>query len=60
MATFLKYKARLIAKGFTQFPRIDNGETFWPIVQINSIQILLTLAAHYDYEVHQFDVKQHF
>jgi hypothetical protein len=27
---------------------------------MNSIQILLALASHYDYEVHQFDVKTTF
>ncbi len=55
-----KYKARLVAKGLTQLIEIDYVETFSPIVKINSICILLTLIVHYDYEVHQIDVKTTF
>jgi hypothetical protein len=50
----------LVAKGLTQFIEIDYVETFSPIVKINSICILLALVVHYDYEVHQFDVKTTF
>ncbi len=55
-----KYKARMLAKGLTQLVEIDYVETFSPIVKNNSIWILLALAVHYDYEVHQFDVKTTF
>lgn len=50
----------MVAKGLTQLSEIDYVETFSPIVKINSIFILLAFAAHYDYEVHQFDVKTTF
>ena len=45
------YKARLVAKGFTQREGIDNDETFYPVAMFKSIRILLTIAAHYDYEI---------
>ncbi|GJX91812.1 retrotransposon protein, putative, ty1-copia subclass, partial [Tanacetum coccineum] len=51
------YKARLVAKGFTQTYRVDYEETFSPVVEIKAIMILITIAAYYDYEIWQMDVK---
>ncbi|GKA59156.1 retrotransposon protein, putative, ty1-copia subclass [Tanacetum coccineum] len=49
------YKARLVANGFTQLG-IDYEETF-PIDDIRAIRILIAIAAFYDYEIWQMDVK---
>ena len=54
------YKARLVAKGYRQRQGVDYDETFSPIVMLKSIQILLAIAAHYDYEIWQMDVKTAF
>ena len=54
------YKARLVAKGFRQREGIDYEETFSPVAMLKSIRILLAIAAHYDYEVWQMDVKTAF
>ncbi|GJV27343.1 retrotransposon protein, putative, ty1-copia subclass [Tanacetum coccineum] len=54
------YKARLVAKGFTQTPRIDYEETFSPVADIRAIRILIAIAAFYDYEIWQMDVKTAF
>ncbi|GJS02112.1 zinc finger, CCHC-type containing protein [Tanacetum coccineum] len=51
------YKARLVAKGFTQTLGIDYKETFSSIVDIRAIRILIAIAAFYDYEIWQMDVK---
>ncbi|WCJ31679.1 Retrovirus-related Pol polyprotein from transposon TNT 1-94 [Euphorbia peplus] len=51
------YKARLVAKGYTQKQGIDYEETFSPVAMIKSIRIMLAIAAHYDYEIWQMDVK---
>ena len=48
-----RYKARLMAKGYTQKEGIDYEETFSPIAMLKSIRILLAIAAHYDYEFWQ-------
>ena len=54
------YKARLVAKGFTKKEGIDYEETFSPVVMLKSIRILLSIAAHYGYEIWQMDVKTAF
>ncbi|GJX43120.1 retrotransposon protein, putative, ty1-copia subclass [Tanacetum coccineum] len=51
------YKARLVAKGFTQTSEIDYEETFSPVADIRAIRILIAIAAFYDYEIWQIDVK---
>nr|GEV07359.1 retrotransposon protein, putative, Ty1-copia subclass [Tanacetum cinerariifolium] len=54
------YKARLVAKGFTQTPWIDYEETFFSVVDIITIRILIAMAVFYDYEIWQMDVKNAF
>ncbi|KAL8136073.1 hypothetical protein AgCh_010609 [Apium graveolens] len=54
------YKARLVAKGFRQRQGIDFDETFLHVALLKSIRILLAIAAYYDYEIWQMDVKTTF
>nr|GEV35858.1 hypothetical protein [Tanacetum cinerariifolium] len=54
------FKARLIAKGFTQTYGVDYEETFSPIADIRAIRILIAIVAYYDYEIWQMDVKTAF
>ena len=51
------YKARLIARGFTQVFGIDYTETFAPVTRLETIRMLFTLAVQQDWEVCQIDVK---
>ncbi|GJZ58937.1 retrotransposon protein, putative, ty1-copia subclass [Tanacetum coccineum] len=54
------YKAQLVAKGYTQLYGVDYEETFSPVADIRAIRILIYIAAYYDYEIWQMDVKTAF
>ena len=53
----MKYKARLVVKGFSQKQGIDFDEIFSPIVKMSSIQVVLGLVASLDLELEKLDVK---
>ncbi|CAD5181857.1 unnamed protein product, partial [Musa acuminata subsp. malaccensis] len=55
-----RYKARLVAKDFSQKEGIDYNETFSPVSRKDSLRIVIALVAHYDLELHQMDVKTTF
>ena len=55
-----KYKSRLVAKGYSQVPGIDFGDIFSPVAKVTSIRLLLSVAAAFDFEVEQMDVKTTF
>ncbi|KAH9151299.1 hypothetical protein AeRB84_005021 [Aphanomyces euteiches] len=54
------YKARLVVKGFMQEHGVDYTEIFAPVVRLEVLRLLFTLAAVYDLECHQMDVKTAF
>ena len=54
------FKARLVAKGYIQKEGIDYEDTFLLVAMLKSIKILLSIAAHYDYESWKMDVKTAF
>jgi hypothetical protein len=52
-----RFKVRLVAKGFTQIPGQDFTYMFAPVARWESIRLLLAIAATYDWELRQIDVK---
>ena len=54
------YKAWLVAKGFWQVQGVDYEETCSPVVMPKSVRIMLAIAAFYDYEIWQMDVRTAF
>ena len=55
-----KYKARFMARGFSQKEGIDYEEIFAPIARYTSIRSLLSLVVVMKLKIHQMDVKTTF
>ncbi|GAA0163100.1 transmembrane signal receptor [Lithospermum erythrorhizon] len=55
-----RHKTRLVAKGFTQREGIDYTETFSHVSKKDSLRVVMALVAHFDFELHQMDVKKAF
>ena len=55
-----RYKARLMAKRFTQTYGVDYLETFSPVAKLNIVRILLSLATNLDWPLLQLNRKNTF
>ena len=52
-----KYKARFVARGFTQRHGDDYTDTFSPTTKLSTIRILLSIAANRNMRLKQLDIK---
>lgn len=57
---FDKYKARLVARGFTQKQGVDYNETFSPVVRHSTMRILFSLANDFNMNIEHIDVTTAF
>ena len=55
-----KYKARLVSHGFNQQHGIDYNETFASVGRLDTVRMVLAIAAHNKWYVHQMDVISSF
>ncbi|XP_075475779.1 uncharacterized protein LOC142511839 [Primulina tabacum] len=55
-----KYKARLVAKGYTQEYGVDYTEVFAPVARLDTIRVVISLAALRGWTIYQLDVKSAF
>lgn len=55
-----RYKARLVARGFSQEYLTDYNETFAPVARIASFRFIISFANQFNLLVHHMDVKTAF
>ena len=55
--SIVRYKARLVVKGFKQQFGVDYFDTFAPTVRAPTLRILLSFAAQMGAAIHQCDIK---
>lgn len=53
----VRYKARLVAQGFSQVPGVDYFDTFAPVAWLSSVRSVLAIVAMEDFEIHQINIK---
>ena len=56
----IRYKSRVVAQGYKQVAGVDFDETYAPVARLQSIRMLLSIAAHHDLELKQLDFKTAF
>jgi hypothetical protein len=55
--TFDRYKARWVAKGYSQVQRVNYEETFMPVIHLKNLCYLLTYTNVLNLKIHQMDVE---
>ena len=60
LGNVVSYKARLVARGFSQVEGVDFHDTFAPVAKFTTIRCMLAIGAVMDLEIHQMDVKTAF
>jgi hypothetical protein len=56
----IKHKACLVARGFVQQEGVNFDDAFAPVARMESVRLVLTLAAQEGWRVHHMDVKSAF
>jgi hypothetical protein len=55
-----RFRARLVAKGFSQRAGYDYEETFSPVARFDTVRTLMAIATLHNMSIQQFDVKTAF
>ena len=55
-----RFKARLVAQGYSQKEGVDFDEVFAPVARMTTIRSIISLVASLDLEAHQMDFKTAF
>jgi hypothetical protein len=52
-----RYRARLVAQGFSQIPGIHFLDNYAPVAKLATIRTIFAFANCHNYEIHQVDIK---
>ena len=52
----VKFKARLIAKNYIQVLGVDFQKTYFPVIKLKSIYLLIAIAVEMSLEIYQMDI----
>ena len=55
-----RVKARLVAKGYGQTYGMDYSDAFSPVAKMTYVRLFISLAATYNWDLHQLDIKNTF
>lgn len=55
-----KHKARLVAKGYSQQYGVDYTEVFAPVSRMDTVRMIIAIAACRGWKLYQLDVKSAF
>ena len=55
-----RYKARLVAKDYSQTYDVDYDETFALVAKMSTVRTLVSCATNFGWPLHQLDVKNAF
>lgn len=55
-----KHKAKLVVKGYAQVFRVDCSDTFAPVARLDTIRLVLAVAAQNVWKVFQLNEKSTF
>jgi len=53
----IRYKARLVARGFSQTYGVDYKDMFAPVTHLETLRLMFVLAIQQNWEIRQIDVK---
>ena len=53
----VRYRSRLVAKGYSQIPGVDYQDTFAPVARMSTLRTLLILSNHYNWSLENSDIS---
>ena len=56
----IRFKAWLVARGFTQIPGVDYHETFSPTLKLTSLRLIFAITTYLNLELHHVDIETTF
>jgi len=53
----IRYRARVVAQGFSQIKNIDYSESYAPVANVSLIRLLIAMSISQNWTIHHLDIK---